>query len=182
LSRKARPRFRCVNGRNCHNGGANYSLVEEAILEALKTWFEGYQVKVEVVGFSEDIERLQNEISRLEAEQEKINKQMDNAYNLVEQGVYTLELFKIRREKLEKSMESLNSEIKTLYEEIKQLERADFSLTNTIPQTERLLESYEQMSVQERNDLLKTIIKRIEYRRTPGGPVEIDLYPRLNSL
>jgi hypothetical protein len=38
------------------------------------------------------------------------------------------------------------------------------------------------MSVQERNAALKEIVKKIEYRRTTGGPVEIDLYPRFNSL
>ena len=51
-----------------------------------------------------------------------------------------------------------------------------------VPQTEGLLASYCRMTNQERNQLLKEILQKIEYRKEPGGPVEIDLYPRLPRL
>lgn len=48
-----------------------------------------------------------------------------------------------------------------------------------IPRAEALLASYEQMTVRERNDLLKGILHRIEYTRGAEGRIVIDLYPRL---
>jgi hypothetical protein len=78
-------------------------------------------------------------------------------------------------------METLDAEMAALRSERKRMEETDFSRSNLIPQAERLLSSYEQMSVPERNEALKAIVKRIEYRRERGGPVEIDLYPRFNE-
>ena len=60
-----------------------------------------------------------------------------------------------------------------------------FNLTyvrNFIPQTETLLASYDDMTVQERNELLKTILYKIEYYRGEDGIVSIDLYPRLPKV
>lgn len=181
ISQQARPRFRCVNMRNCHNATASCQKVEEAILNAVQVWFEGYQVKINVTGFGEDIAALSAKLDSLRSEREKLEQQMDNAYNLVEQGVYTLEVFQSRRSKLERSMETLDAEMAALRSERKRMEETDFSRSSLIPQAERLLSSYEQMSVPERNEALKAIVKRIEYRREKGGPVEIDLYPRFNE-
>ena len=78
-------------------------------------------------------------------------------------------------------MESLDAQTAALKNEMERMEKTDFSRKNMIPQAERLLSSYDQMSVQERNEALKAIVKRMEYRRERGGPVEIDLYPRFNE-
>lgn len=182
LRQKARPRFRCVNMRNCHNATAGCQTVENAILDAVKLWFEGYQIKVKVTGFGEDIAALRTKLDELQAERVKLDQQMERAYNLVEQGVYTLEVFKNRRSRLESSMESLDAQAAALKDEIERMEQTDFSRRNMIPQAERLLYSYDQMSAQEQNEALKAILRRIEYRRAKGGPVEIDLYPRFNAL
>lgn len=57
LSAKAnhRVRLRCVNMRNCHNGTADYDLVESQIISALRTWCDGYKVKIETIGYADDI-------------------------------------------------------------------------------------------------------------------------------
>ena len=38
------------------------------------------------------------------------------------------------------------------------------------------------MTVQERNELLKTILYKIEYYRGEDGMISIDLYPRLPKV
>ena len=62
------------------------------------------------------------------------------------------------------------------------LESAQSFQSRLVPQTEQLLESYEQMTNQERNELLKAVLKRIEYKKGADGRIEIDLYPRLPQL
>ena len=177
-----RPRLRCVNGRNCHNGSADYDIVEKEIITALRTWLEGYRVKIETVGFAEDIDEQRLLLEQCNIELAKLNQQLENAFNLVEQGLYTLELFRERREKLNASIDQVKEKRSSIRAALEKLETADSRQSKLIPQTEELLESYNDMTNQERNELLKAILQRIEYQKGDDGKIEIDLYPRLPQL
>lgn len=181
-SRNGPPRLRCVNGRNCHNSSADYNVVEKEIITALRTWLEGYRVKIDTTGFTEDITKYKALLDKCEQQLEKLNQQLDNAFDLVEQGVYTLDLFKERREKLDKAIAEEKRQHTQISATLEKLESNDARQSDLIPQTERLLESYADMTVQERNDLLKTILQKIEYQKGADGKIEIDLYPRLPHL
>lgn len=181
-SRGAIPRVRCVNGRNCHNSSADFKLVERESIKALRIWLEGYKVKIDTVGFADDIAESRTALQKLDEEAEKISTQMENAYNLVEQGIYTLDLFKERREKLNDALDVIKRKRQAIERKVARMEESDDAHSNLIPQTETLLDSYESMSNQERNDMLKTILYKMGYRREAGGEIEIDLYPRLPQL
>lgn len=182
VSRGAIPRVRCINGRNCHNSSADFKLVERESIKALRSWLEGYKVKIDTVGFADDIAESKGVLQKLDEEAEKISAQMENAYNLVEQGIYTLDLFKERRKKLNDALDAIKQKRQIIELKIARMEESDDAHSNLIPQTEALLDSYESMSNQERNDMLKTILYKMEYRREAGGEIEIDLYPRLPQL
>ncbi len=175
-------RLRCVNGRNCHNGSAYFEIVEKEIIDALRSWLKGYKVKIDTVGYAEDIKLGKKRLQKLEQEKEKLTAQLDNAFNLVEQGVYTLEVFQSRRAKLTLSMEDLDMQIEKLQEEILALETSETTQQSLIPQTEELLASYDAMTNEERNALLKEILEEIKYYKGADGQIEIDLYPRLPQL
>ncbi len=177
-----RVRLRCVNARNCHNVSSDYDIVEREIINALRTWLEGYRVKIDTVGYADDIANCKMQLERLSQEAGKFQMQLDNAYNLVEQGVYTLELFRTRREKLTDALDEIRQRQAAIEETMKKLESSEVTQTNLIPQTEALLDSYDHMTNQERNALLKTILHRIEYAKGADGKIEIDLYPRLPKL
>ncbi len=184
MSAKAnhRVRLRCVNMRNCHNATADYDVVEKEIIAALKTWYTGYKVKIENFGFADDIAECKSKLKKLEQEEVKLKSQLDKAFNLVEQGVYSLEVFKERQYKLMVSLDELREEITKVGEVLAQYEESEAGNKNLIPQTEELLESYDEMTVEERNNLLKAIIEKIEYYKGQDGKVEIDLYPKLPKL
>ncbi len=177
-----RVRLRCVNGRNCHNVSADYDVVEKEIIHALTAWLKGYKVKIDTIGYAEDIANAKRQLAHVEQEMAKLQTQLDNAYDLVEQGVYTLELFRTRREKLTSSIEELGQRKAATEALIVQLQTTEATQTNLVPQTETLLESYAMMTNAERNALLKAILYRIEYAKSPDGKIEIDLYPRLPRL
>lgn len=181
-SRGSTPRLRCVNARNCHNGSANYDVVETEIIAALRTWLEGYQVKIDTVGFADEIAEQRALLEKYDQELAKLNQQLENAFDLVEQGVYTLELFKERREKLNASISEVKEQRSRATIALEKLESNDACQSNLIPRTEELLESYASMTNQERNDLLKAILQKIEYQKGADGTIEIDLYPRLPHL
>ncbi len=182
VERGAIPRLRCVNSRNCHNVSADYATVEREIIRALRAWLDGYKVKVDMVGFAEDIAACRAEIRRLTAESGKVTAQLENAYDLVEQGVYTLALFGQRREKLTARLDELAARREKLEATLAALEGGMEAQADLVPQTEALLASYDEMTNQERNQALKAILERIEYRREAGGEITIDLFPRLPQL
>ncbi|HIR87003.1 MAG TPA: hypothetical protein IAC00_07690 [Candidatus Limivicinus faecipullorum] len=142
---------------------------------------DGYKVKIETKGFAEDIARCDEMRAEQEERMSALRKQLDNAFDLVEQGVYTLELFKERREKIEQSMDEVRQYLEQLDKTRGELEERD-ALPKLIPQTEQLLESYYEMSPEERNRLLKAVLCKVEYKREAGGKIEIDLFPRLPKL
>ena len=161
---------------------SDYDVVEQEIINALRTWLDGYRVKIDTVGYADDIANCKTQLERLSQEAAKLQMQLDNAYNLVEQGVYTLELFRTRREKLTDALDEIHQRQTVIDETLHKLESSEVTQTNLIPQTEALLDSYDHMTNQERNALLKAILHRIEYAKGADGKIEIDLYPRLPKL
>lgn len=179
---KGTPRLRCVNERNCHNSSSRYDIVEKKVVESLKVWLAGYKVKINTIGFADDIADGRARIEALSLRAEKLQTQLDKAYDLVEQGVYTLDVFVERKEKLKSAIEANAAEQKEIAETIKKLEQNQSSKSSLIPQTEKLLASYDKMTVKERNTLLKQILYKIEYKKGADGKVEIDIYPRLPQI
>ena len=51
-----------------------------------------------------------------------------------------------------------------------------------IPQTEALLDSYDAMTAEEQNKLLKAILYKIKYQKGKEGGIVIDIYPRLPHM
>lgn len=181
-SRGSTARLRCVNSRSCRNGSANYDIVEKEIIDSLRTWLEGYQVKIDTAGFADEIAEYRALLEKYGRELAKLNLQLENAFDLVEQGIYTLELFQQRREKLNASIAQVKEQRASASIALEKLEAGEASRSELIPRTEALLESYGSMTNQERNALLKEILQRIEYRKGADGTIEIDLYPRLPHL
>lgn len=184
MSAKAnhRVRLRCVNMRNCHNSTADYDVVENEIISALRTWYEGYKVKIDTIGFADDIAECKSQLKKLDQEAAKLNNQLDNAFNLVEQGIYTLEVFQQRRQKLTIALEEIQEKQEQIESVLRRYEESEASKNNLIPQTEELLASYDDMTIQERNTLLKAILEKIQYYKGKDGKIEIDLYPKLPKL
>lgn len=181
-ARNCAPRLRCTNSRKCHNCSAYFDVVEKEIIGALKSWLKGYKVKIDTVGYTDDIEIARKQLMKIEQEFKKLSKQLENTFDLVEQGVYSFEVFQNRRAKLVLSMEDLEGQKAELQKKVHRLEESQSSKASLIPQTEELLASYDHMTNQERNELLKEILERIEYFKGADGQIVIDLYPRLPKI
>ncbi len=173
------PRLRCVNHRNCHTASYDYAKTEEQIIAALRQWVAGYTVEIENVGFESEAASCRKRIKKLQEEMEKLEAQLNNAFDLVEQGLYTKEEFRRRKEKITNGQKDILAKLDRLTVRLPSLEEKENFDENLIPRTEALLESYEQMAVAERNKLLKEILYRIEYRKNHDSALEIDIYPKI---
>lgn len=179
IERGSTARFRCVNVRNCHNGTADYALVENEIISALKRRLDGYKVKVEAADFADEIGESKKLIEKAEAEIKALKAQLERAFTLVEQGVYTVELFRERKEKLSAELAEKEAFLSAAEKRLDELQRGGAAQSALIPAAEELLANYDDMIPAEKNALLKAILQKIEYKKGSDGKIVIDIFPKL---
>lgn len=174
-------RFRCVNARNCRNGTADYKLVEAEIITALRSWLDGYKVRLDRADFREEIGECTAMLEKTSAEIDALSAQLERAFTLVEQGVYSAELFRERKDKLTAELAEKESCRSAAEKRLHSLESDGAERAGLIPAAEELLASYDDMTPAEKNRLLKAILQKIEYKKGRGGKIVIDIFPRLPS-
>ena len=102
----------------------------------------------------------QIEIERINKQLNKLQKQLDVAYELFEQQIYSGLEFKQRTDIIKKEIKKNNLKLKQIENEKKQFD------TSLIPKYKELIHDYYNIkTVKEKNDLLKTIISHIDYYR-----------------
>lgn len=170
--------LRCVNTKNCHNVGCNYDMVEKKIIEALRIWFADYQIKLDTTGYQDDIKSLEHDIQSIAKEIEKTKAQLNKAFDLVEQGVYTLDVFQERRSKLTDNINALEAKQSAIRDQINKFQTVKETQADLIPTTQNLLDNYDILTTEQKNEILKGIVSKIEYCRNPQGEIEIELHPR----
>lgn len=99
-------------------------------------------------------------------ELEKIKSQKNKLYDLLEQGIYSSEVFVERSEILDNKKQALEKELAR----IKSEKISESDIKKALLQMKYVIDTYNQsMSISEKNTLLKSIIKKIEYERTERG-------------
>jgi len=155
----------------CTCVASKLQLVEERLIEALKIKLKEYNIYVADYedNIQEEIDNNKNIIKSIEKEIEKVNIQMEKACEFYETGAYNEDLFLRRKKTLDEKLKSLL------------LQKQEFSKTNdittklenrkkAIPIIENILKNYSsELTPEERNELLSTIIKKIYYKKEKGG-------------
>ena len=63
------------------------SAVEREIIAALRSWYSGYHVRIDATGYEAELDDCRARLDRLAREEDKLKTQLDNARDLVEQGI-----------------------------------------------------------------------------------------------
>lgn len=166
--------FRSANGRGSHvfkcksHGCTNRNIVcyriENALLEKLKTELKDFNYLLD--NYEETLktkrQERDEEIAIVTQAIEKQHNALNVACEMLESGVYTVDLFKSRTSVIEDKIKALNAQLETLQSlEITEDERAKKAL----PILSKVINKYDTLDAIEKNNLLKKIIKRIEYTR-----------------
>lgn len=109
---------------------------------------------------------------------------MDSACELMEQGLYSKELFIARSSKLNNKINSLNEQKEKIEDSISRDSSMENYRKELLPKTENLLESYWSLDSEAKNIALKEIIERATYLKEKCGKGNEDsfilhIYPRL---
>lgn len=158
---------------SCHTVSSNFDLVEETVLQSLKEWLTDFeQTPMNTDSESEKAEResVMRSIKSAQQELEQISAQEAKAYDLVEQGVYTVDIFTERAKSLSNRREETMKIITDMNEKLSAIEQRVKAREEIAPAIRHVLDSYHSASTAaEKNDLLKSCVDHIEYHKTTGG-------------
>lgn len=189
-SRNKYATLKCPN-RYCTNVSSPLFLVEQQILDFLRDWLVDYEVNPNALDYNTPVEKemelLQNTIKINNAELVKLQAQLNKAYTLLEQDVYTVDIFRERQKSLNKEIEQLIEALKKYEEEFSRLENLKYSNEQFIPHIKNLLEVYGSSPPAVKNQFMKEVIARVEYLKeqpnTRGklynSNFSLEIYPKL---
>lgn len=188
---KQKPHLKCYNNPRCDCKSTNLELVEKRVLESLEQWLAAYKADWKLVEEKKNetstLHQInQTAIKKLQRELVEIDKQKDNLHDLLERGIYDVDTFLERSNKLVSRSESIKESITKLEKEIKtDLKRME-AKEEIIPQVERVLDLYYKTDdPKKKNSLIKTVLEKAVYTKEKHqykDDFTLVLYPKLNQL
>ena len=165
--------------RGCPTTSIGIPIVEEAILEALDQWRVRYSAPPEPDAPARVIDTGR---VALEKQLATLNRQMDRLHDLLEQGLYTPQVFVQRRSELATRIDAVQRQMaeRDTRPSTEDLIRAE------LPKITHVLEAYHlTQDLEQRNALLKTVISHVVYTKTkhcyrndnPADYLTLEIFP-----
>lgn len=178
---------------SCPTVSSDISVVEDAILEALEQWYTSLLVNLNDGNCtpSAEIQSIRAALDDVNSQLEKVAQQTAKAYDLVEQGIYSTDVFLARSQDLSSRRSVLEERQLTLTKELSKYEKFDAERASLIPQLRHVLDVYRQTEDPvEKSDLLKSVLDHVTYSKTvrirwtnqPGSALQLTLHPRLPNV
>lgn len=152
----------------CENKAARMVDVERALLNCLKEelnnfnyFLLNYEEKMQ-----DDRTNRKNEKNILNKELDKRRKMLSKACEMLEQGIYTVDMFQRRTSALKCEISDIEKRIESLESEKPD---ADVTARTAIPIIENVLAKYDTLNAEEKNKLLKSIVKSVVYTNVNHG-------------
>ncbi|WP_461040776.1 recombinase family protein [Tepidimicrobium xylanilyticum] len=179
----------CV-GPTCPNISSPLYLVEEKLLQVLEHWLEEYKLQINKLDGQEnnlEISIIEKSIESINNELETLNKQLNNLHDLLEQGIYNVDIFLERSKILNDKINVAKENKRELENKLNHITTMEESKKTIIPRIEKVLETYNRVKTpKEKNDLLKEVVDKVIYVKKEGGrwsgkidSFTLDLYPKL---
>lgn len=176
---------------HCSTVASDLSVVEEAVLDALRDWLRRFELEYDAAKKKapkgvDPAASLRPLLASLEKELSQLSAQEQRAYELVEQGVYTPQVFTQRSKAISNQQASIRQQMEAITDQIRDLERQAVSREQLAPAIRSVLDAYPTASSpQEKNDLLKSVLQKVIYTKTrrnrsrAGGDMKILIFPKL---
>lgn len=181
--------LRCPN-RYCDNVSAPLFLIEEEVLSFLSQWLQAYNVNPKsqtATPFDMEIASRKQGIASIEKEMRTLQTQQDNLYDLLEQGVYSIDIFQKRQDRLVQQLAELSEKRSVLQAEADRFTRLLHMKAQFAPKVSSLLAGYHTNTPAANNSILKEVLERVDYcktERNTRGRLEtrnfsLRIFPRL---
>lgn len=172
----------------CKNVSSNFDLIEERVLSVLRSWVTEYSIDKKKIKSQENTKtQIKNAIATAEKEKKDCENQLNKVYDFFERGTYTEKVFKQRSAALEEQLIVINEQISNLNTQLELVEERKKAQIEFVPAVKHLLDVYDEIDAEEKNNLLKSVIERItyekdvdaHYRNVSADSFTIGILPRL---
>lgn len=172
---------------SCGTVGSTLATVEKALLDALRVWYaEQSAGEPERSTFADDLALTESRLAALRDELDRLRSQLTRAYEFVEQGVYTSDVFLTRSRALAEQIEDAERAIAETEKEQTRLQLTIANQQEQLPRLKNVLDAYtDDLTPEEKNTLLRTVLDKVVYTKTTrerwasGSDMQLHLYPRL---
>lgn len=171
---------------NCKNISNSIDDIEKEVLAFLENWIKDKELCYNLNQQDNDIELNLKTLEIKEKELINARRKKEKIYDLFEEQVYDKNTFFERNEKIQNTIDNLEKEIKQLRQEINTKENIARQKNTFIPRVKFVLDNYNEINnPKEKNQMLKSIISKIEYLKTKPGnkwhstQFELWVYPKL---
>ena len=126
-------------------------------------------------------------LENLQAELNTLIKQRSSLFDLLEQGLYTKDLFLERSNQLEERISKCKTDISSTEDELAREIEIKKDRVNFIPKCQKALENWDELTVPEKNTVLKSLVEKIIFTKTERNTkskqdayFSIDVFPRVS--
>ncbi len=181
----SRPQLICTTP-GCPTVGSPIDMVEKVVLDALRGWMDNFKLANNKIHTPEVIKRIDDSIAIVEKKILTLNAQENKTYELLEQGIYSTEVFLKRQQELSDQKADLTRQLDTLNQEKNNLSQLQKGKAEIIPNIEYVLANYDSANSEERNKMLRRVIdyatytktKRMNPRTKTGGNLTVTIIPK----
>lgn len=165
----------------CSTVASKLDRIEAQVIQELQEELRGFKYYLDNQA-EEDRKQAEsrlNEVTVIKNTIVKKEKAIDTCCELLEDGVYTRDQYFKRVKVLQEEIESLQANLEAL-EAISDDKRE--TISSTVPILEKCLDKYYELSIEDRNKVLKSFIERIEYYRTDStrrAPFELKIFLKI---
>ncbi len=157
----------------CKNVSSKLEIVEDRLLTALTDWLIDLKIKWEKDEPTPTTSKklvLEKSLENLQKELHNLENQTGRIHDLLEQGIYNVDTFLDRSKLLNEKIRETREAINKINEDIRIEEAQEDNLNTLIPKLEKVLEMYTKTDdLDLKNQLLKSILGKVEYYRSKGG-------------
>ena len=175
--RNPTPWYRCTK-RGCDCKMIKCETVEQAIRDAMEDWLDEYIIQIHSVQ-EPSVDPIETALRSVRAELEQLQHQQENICEYLEKGIYTIDVFSKRNATLTEEIKELQTAEANLLQQQKDGSQQEKIASRLIPATQHILENYADLSVEEKNQLWKLVMKKATVYRSQDDALTVKIYPNL---
>lgn len=171
------PWYQCPT-RGCDGKIIKCDEVESAIQKAMAEWLDAYTLQINTEQ-QLSVDPIATALEVVQGQLLSLRQQQDSICEYLEKGIYTVEMFSKRNASLTKEIKNLqDSEADLLRQQSGEKEKKK-NASQLIPTTQHILENYDFLSVEEKNQLWKLVLEKVTVFRSQEDELMIHIYPNL---
>lgn len=162
----------------CKTVSSELPIVEAKLLETLSDWLNNYKLSISNAKSHTKVDMIEahnKAISKLQSDIQTLDKQLETAYDLLEQKVYSEEVFLTRTKSISERKQAALDQIDELHGKLSEAKSRQLSEETLIPKVENILAVYHHTTnALVLNELLKEVIDKVIYTKAEGGRWDIE--------